>query len=122
MTAPAKPDNHLPLCYRSAFLAFLKKDAPILDGYLDDRRKEFSWRVWCDYCKVWHCHGAGTRDEDLGFVDRYIGHRTAHCVGDSPYKKTGYSIFPKGYWTKDLTPAQRRWGPTGRKQRTEQGG
>jgi hypothetical protein len=40
------------------------------------------WKVWCDYCKAFHFHGA------------VEGHRQAHCDynGSSPYLKTGYVI------------------------------
>jgi len=37
-------------------------------------------RFWCMYCAEWHHHGIGE------------GHRVAHCVGGTPYSKTGYIL------------------------------
>ena len=37
-------------------------------------------RFWCPFCKRWHYHG------------RTDGHRVAHCVGQTPYKRSGYEI------------------------------
>jgi len=39
-------------------------------------------RAWCDHCRRWHLHG-----------DSY-GHRAAHCVGVTPYSRTGYFLVP----------------------------
>jgi hypothetical protein len=50
-------------------------EAVPVDGCTDQ------WKVWCQYCKAWHYHGA------------VEGHRWAHCHQDSsPYLKTGYII------------------------------
>lgn len=39
------------------------------------------WRFYCQYCRVYHRHGAGA------------GHRAAHCTStDSPWKESGYIL------------------------------
>ncbi len=39
------------------------------------------YRFWCDYCHVYHRHGAKP------------GHRVAHCsVANSPFKVKGYIL------------------------------
>lgn len=48
--------------------------AESVDGY-------DQWKIWCQYCKAFHYHGA------------VAGHRWAHCSKfSSPYLKTGYII------------------------------
>jgi len=48
------------------------------------KENEYSMKMFCPYCKVWHKHG----------IEKRLGHRVAHC-GDqnSPFKATGYFIF-----------------------------
>jgi len=38
------------------------------------------WKVWWPYCCEYHFHGA------------LPGHRVAHCIGETPFKRTGYCL------------------------------
>jgi hypothetical protein len=50
---------------------------PVLPAYPTPH----GWKVWCNYCRRWHQHGAQP------------GHRVAHCrVPSSPYRTTGYIL------------------------------
>lgn len=40
----------------------------------------FGWRFYCPFCKVYHLHGTG------------LGHRVAHCIGNTPFSKYGYVL------------------------------
>jgi hypothetical protein len=49
-------------------------------------------RLWCAFCEDWHLHGAGNKMIPVGET---AGHRVAHCIYDSPYKKCGYYLKVK---------------------------
>ena len=53
-------------------------------------------KFFCKYCKKYHLHGRG------------LGHRSAHCGADTPYKETGYILKLKAgeieKFEKDLQP------------------
>ena len=67
---------------------------PELDAYLDERD---DYRVWCEYCQLWHIHGAGD------------GHKVAHCLVDnSAYHTTGYVLTCRGKWTQEMKQRKRR--------------
>jgi hypothetical protein len=40
---------------------------------------------FCPYCTKYHRHGAAGGD--------FEGHRTAHCLGETPLSKTGYYLI-----------------------------
>lgn len=44
--------------------------------------------AWCVYCDSWHRHGAGGERPTVG---ESVGHRVAHCEGNSPYA-AGYVL------------------------------
>lgn len=44
-------------------------------------KSDGQYKVWCQYCDMWHYHG------------EVNGWRVAHCGDErSPYKKTGYYL------------------------------
>jgi hypothetical protein len=68
------------------------EDIPTLPAYDDGG----NYKVWCEYCRVWHLHG------------RMNGHRVAHCYWPlSPYNETGYFIQLAGDW-KERPPHRER--------------
>ncbi|WP_427365666.1 hypothetical protein [Candidatus Caldatribacterium saccharofermentans] len=64
------------------------------------------WRVWCPFCRRWHVHGAGGKDED---PMKTLGHRVAHCKPGGPFEITGYRLVYGGLW-QDLPQEVRRRG------------
>lgn len=62
------------------------EDIPVVDAVF--QVDGVCLKMWCQYCKQWHFHGKGE------------GHRRAHCIKDTPYKKTGYILRLK----KEQTP------------------
>lgn len=76
---------------------------PTLVGYLEPGRQVVHVRVWCDWCCIWHTHGAGT-DGTHG-----DGHRVAHCgTPDSPYYDSGYTIAVSSVPFADVEKAVRQ--------------
>ena len=62
--------------------AWLDLDAPTLPAVecVSLQTSGIHWAVWCKYCEEYHRHGA------------MEGHRKAHCVGETPYTRTGYNL------------------------------
>lgn len=63
-----------------------KQATPMLVGYKFTTRGVDQIAVWCPYCRVWHVHGWD------GHADTDTGHRVAHCLDGSPFRKGGYYI------------------------------
>lgn len=61
---------------------------PVLKGFISHYSEGDLIRVWCPYCNKFHTHGWPA---DSGTAKQ---HRVAHCVGDTPFKDTGYYIKP----------------------------
>ncbi len=67
-----------------------KSEPPALNAY---RSEHGQLLVWCVYERRWHFHGGC---EGPGTAD---GHRGAHCIEVTPYRKTGYYIREVGPFT-----------------------
>lgn len=72
---------------------------PNLPAYKSD---DYHWAVWCRYCGCLHFHGIGD------------GHRVAHCIIDTPYTQSGYTLvfageLPAGAMTLHKVGYKRCW-------------
>jgi len=59
---------------------------------------QYDIKAWCPFCKKWHVHGhsividKGVRSGIEIRGGRNLGHRTAHCGDNSPFRETGYYL------------------------------
>lgn len=68
------------------------KGMPLLRGFVSKDRKMIN--VWCPHCRKFHYHGWTPETPRWAVSDR-----AAHCIGDSPFKKSGY-------WIGEIGPTQ----------------
>jgi hypothetical protein len=94
--------------YKALWILASNPFFPTLLAFLQKTTDVWLWRAWCPYCRRYHTHGGG---EVEGNPFKYLGHRVAHCVSETPLRKTGYLLVFGGYWD-ELTPKQKRYGPT----------
>lgn len=69
-------------------------DCPHIPRVPPELVNETQLRVWCDWCKAWHYHGAGVPGTPEFPI---LGHRVEHCHrDDGPYSRFGYWLVPVG--------------------------
>lgn len=63
-----------------------KTDRPVLRGWVFEHTPgHLEIRVYCPYCDKFHYHG--------WYKGCSGGHLVAHCVLDTPFRKTGYYVY-----------------------------
>jgi hypothetical protein len=64
----------------------MKDKIPVLKCFIEKNGSEV--KVWCPFCKKYHCHGL---DHDLENGKK--SHRSSHCnIDESPFNHGGYYL------------------------------